>query len=1028
MADELIGAIKTLNEEVKKLGGVLTQNIMQRQDGRGRYPGYSTTYFGTSKNYEEAKWRNDEAKALYKNSSSLGNSLLGMGDVNYKINQIKNFQHEVDIASKKIKDLEKEEKNLSKSLKEQVKDLKDISSNYKEIVEDAKELDDKELASKYGLTTEQVEKIRTYMADINELEKKKTSLLDANTEKLKAQTNVIEAGKDAIHRGFDEIKRNGQSIIRIGKQFADSWAKVDTASANFARNVGMGGKGMGLLRTNTIKAITKGRFAEDYGLGMEDLLKLRSGYASSVGRNVGMSKFDLENAGALSVVMGEKGNQLAASLENFGLSYSEAANRAAKMYKTAGKYGLSFEKYSENFLQNIKMAQNYTFKNGLRGLDSMAKKATAMKIDMQQMASFADKVGTLQGAVETSAQLQVLGGPFAQFANPLQMLGESMYDMEGLMDRFHKMVGSLGRFDAKSGEVNVSAFDKQRLRAAAQAMGMNYDQVMEHVNASGRREYINNQIAGRKDITDEDKEFIRNSASVSGGTAFISYFDKEGKSVTKNVKDMTKDELNVARAQNQTDKDNIRDIAKDTRTLAQQLTGYEKKKEAVQANAFDKVQKPVAKMVEKITSQLGWIIGILTAGQLLGNGVGILRGGRQMLAGGKALVGRGGTISNAARATKIGFRGGGGKLKAVKASKAIATGTKGATAATTATAATGIKGASNILKFAKAGAVFGGIVDGIVTGIDEFGTGKKKGKDYGKTAKGKNKNWKKYGRTAGGALGSIGGAIGAGALAGSVVPGLGNVAGAIVGLVAGTVGAIAGGAVGKNVGGGFANQKRRERKKGEFGLEGLKGDYSVRELKSIAEGKTNEKLDEKLRANGDLDIVNKVKEQRINAENATMDVNNATFNVSNVAAPKMTKGGIFGGDSEYGDKLMAFVNSGEMILNKGQQSTLFKMIDSGFKGVMKPRQMLNDGMLKVMPSLMMSTLQKQKADTLSKPSEPFNLNMNGTIKLDAGNGVTTDILGDLVKNPVFVRQITKLIEKQMITNDKGGNVVSKGLY
>lgn len=1020
MADELIGAIKTLNEEVKKLGGVLTQNIMQRQDGRGRYPGYSTTYFGTSKNYEEAKWRNDEAKALYKNSSSLGNSLLGMGDVNYKINQIKNFQHEVDIASKKIKDLEKEEKNLSKSLKKQVKDLKDISSNYKEIVEDAKELDDKELASKYGLTAEQVEKIRTYMADINELEKKKTSLLDANTEKLKAQTNVIEAGKDAIHRGFDEIKRNGQSIIRIGKQFADSWAKVDTASANFARNVGMGGKGMGLLRTNTIKAITKGRFAEDYGLGMEDLLKLRSGYASSVGRNVGMSKFDLENAGALSVVMGEKGNQLAASLENFGLSYSEAANRAAKMYKTAGKYGLSFEKYSENFLQNIKMAQNYTFKNGLRGLDSMAKKATAMKIDMQQMASFADKVGTLQGAVETSAQLQVLGGPFAQFANPLQMLGENMYDMEGLMDRFHKMVGSLGRFDAKTGEVNVSAFDKQRLRAAAQAMGMNYDQVMEHVNASGRREYINKQIGGRTDITDEDKEFIRNSASVSGGTAFISYFDKEGKSVTKNVKDMTKDELNVARAQNQTDKDNIRDIAKDTRTLAQQLTGYEKKKEAVQANAFDKVQKPVAKMVEKITSQLGWIIGILTAGQLLGNGVGILRGGKQAIAGAKSVLGKGVGVPKHHVVAKS------GRLINTKTGRILTTNKEETKAVLNRAKAikaakgtsTGVKAGSKALKFLKGGGVLAGITEGVVTGISEFSNKK----DYGKNAKGKSQNWKKYGRTAGSAIGAGAATFGIGAaLAGTGV-------GLIPGLLLMTAGGAAGGAIGKNVGGGFANQKRRERKKGEFGLEGLKGDYSVRELKSIAEGKTNEKLDEKLRANGDLDIVNKVKEQRINAENATMDVNNATFNVSNVAAPKMTKGGIFGGDSEYGDKLMAFVNSGEMILNKGQQSTLFKMIDSGFKGVMKPRQMLNDGMLKVMPSLMMSTLQKQKGDTLSKPSEPFNLNMNGTIKLDAGNGVTTDILGDLVKNPVFVRQITKLIEKQMITNDKGGNVVSKGLY
>ena len=47
---------------------------------------------------------------------------------------------------------------------------------------------------------------------------------------------------------------------------------------------------------------------------------------------------------------------------------------------------------------------------------------------------------------------------------------------------------------------------------------------------------------------------------------------------------------------------------------------------------------------------------------------------------------------------------------------------------------------------------------------------------------------------------------------------------------------------------------------------------------------------------------------------------------------KYASGGIVGGNSFTGDKQLARVNSGEMILNKGQQATLFKAIQSGNLG------------------------------------------------------------------------------------------------
>lgn len=48
-----------------------------------------------------------------------------------------------------------------------------------------------------------------------------------------------------------------------------------------------------------------------------------------------------------------------------------------------------------------------------------------------------------------------------------------------------------------------------------------------------------------------------------------------------------------------------------------------------------------------------------------------------------------------------------------------------------------------------------------------------------------------------------------------------------------------------------------------------------------------------------------------------------------MSIPKFETGGMVGGSSFYGDKILARVNSGEMILNRGQQARLYGMVNNG---------------------------------------------------------------------------------------------------
>ena len=58
----------------------------------------------------------------------------------------------------------------------------------------------------------------------------------------------------------------------------------------------------------------------------------------------------------------------------------------------------------------------------------------------------------------------------------------------------------------------------------------------------------------------------------------------------------------------------------------------------------------------------------------------------------------------------------------------------------------------------------------------------------------------------------------------------------------------------------------------------------------------------------------------------------AAFLAAVASIPKFAEGGIVGGSSFFGDKNLARLNSGEMVLTRGQQAKLFDMIDNGGVG------------------------------------------------------------------------------------------------
>jgi len=338
--------------------------------------------------------------------------------------------------------------------------------------------------------------------------------------------------------GMGLINLTNELIHMLGNTVG-AYKSIDAAAASMVRELGGGVNAIREISRATLSAVHDLELARKYNITSEELIRAQGNFARAIGRNVQFSAGRRDENGniiegtsqqeTMAQMIRAFGEQTTAdmlqNLELYGLGIDDVSKRMTTMFKTATKSGVSFKNYTDAVVKNMKLAQNFTFKNGLKGLESMAKKAVELRMDMAQIEAFANKVNTLEGAITTSAKLQVLGGPFAQIADPLAMLSEGLTDIEGLQDRAIRMVGELGHFDRKTGEIRVDSFDKVRLQQAAQAMGMSYNDLYNAAQSRARQNEVTKQIKESVGEGSFDKDFLellKNTAQFRNGQAIFS--------------------------------------------------------------------------------------------------------------------------------------------------------------------------------------------------------------------------------------------------------------------------------------------------------------------------------------------------------------------------------------------------------------------------------------------------------------------------------------------------------------------------
>lgn len=420
-----------------------------------------------------------------------------------------------------------------------------------------------------------------------------------------------------VGRGISELySKTKEYASKVWRVFNDAIGGIDKAAVSAYRTMGMSVDTMVKLRQHAVATANAFETARNFNASSADLLNLQVSYAKELGRNLNLNSSELTNMAAMRRLVGdEQAIKFTANFEKFGIDVNSASNEMVALFNEAAKTGLNFSKYSAMVADNLHLAQQYTFAKGIDGLKDMVKQSMAVRWNMQQTAAFAEKVSTVEGAITTSAQMSVLGGEFAKFANPMNMLYESLNDMESLNERLIKTFSQFATFNKRTNQIEVSAFDRMRIKSAAQAMGLDYGQVMDSVYGMGRAKVAEEQLRGSS-LGEEYKTFLKNKAMIdrSNGKAYVNLMQEDGTYKQTYLSDITENDKKKMDREMRTESQDIKSIAKSAQTIEEMLNGlkehlYDKLRKWIEdKGGIEKVKELINKIADAAIDVAKWAI------------------------------------------------------------------------------------------------------------------------------------------------------------------------------------------------------------------------------------------------------------------------------------------------------------------------------------------------------------------------------------------------------------------------------------
>lgn len=436
---------------------------------------------------------------------------------------IKRFQNEISSDFNKYL-------SAVKQLGELQENINHLQSNIPDLIQKAKDAVNKKVAAEkaHQAVLKTNNKVQIDLAkEALELAEAQAEIAERSLEYNKNQLIALNHQQKTLSKIVKEANLANLAYVETGKvwnklpRLASSFYREirNLAAVQMSKDIKQAELSMGILGKQSqffSKGISKASESTiQLGFGISDIAKSQAAYSEEIGRSA-----MLNERGMIAMAEMAKGTTLgvegaaamAADMERFGISVEGSRNMIQETVDMAAKMGVNSTKAIKELTKNLKVAQTFHFKGGVRGMAEMANYAAKMKIDMAGISAMADKVFRPEGAVEMAARLQTMGGAFASLGNPFELMFKARNDFGAFTKDVANATAELAQFNESTGEFEISGLQLDRLREISTITGIGADQLSTMAKEAAKFNRIESLIPGIVD--NEDKELISSLAQM----------------------------------------------------------------------------------------------------------------------------------------------------------------------------------------------------------------------------------------------------------------------------------------------------------------------------------------------------------------------------------------------------------------------------------------------------------------------------------------------------------------------------------
>jgi hypothetical protein len=265
------------------------------------------------------------------------------------------------------------------------------------------------------------------------------------------------------------------------------------------------------------------------GIPFDELVDSAKELVDTTGRFALVGADMLVRAGEIAQAYGMDMAEIVSSYSEFekvGIGASQAQESIADAGERSLELGLQSKTTIKGISENIEKLNQYGFQNSVEGLEKMVRRATEVRMNLQDVFKVADQVFDPEGALELSANLQVLGAAFGDFNDPLRLMYMATNEVEGLQGALEGVSKNLATYNTETGAFEVTGANLRQARDIAKALNMDVKDLTQTAIAQQERMQASQMMSGLG-LSEEQEEFLTNIARMKDGKMSIALTSPE---------------------------------------------------------------------------------------------------------------------------------------------------------------------------------------------------------------------------------------------------------------------------------------------------------------------------------------------------------------------------------------------------------------------------------------------------------------------------------------------------------------------